>query len=81
MENYQKYNGLAGTSLKSGCGVYIRTGTKYKDRKDNYHKRIKHYHLYKLSSPKKNFKQFIQLMVAKYPRQNFQGAQNRHIPW
>ena len=34
MENYQKYNGLAGTSLKSGCGVYIRTGTKYKDRKD-----------------------------------------------
>ena len=34
LENYQKYNGLPGTSLKSGCGLYIRTDLKYKDRKD-----------------------------------------------
>ena len=34
LENYHKYNGLTGTSLKSGCGVYIRIRTKYKDRKD-----------------------------------------------
>ena len=34
LENYNKYNGLSGTTLKSGCGLYIRTGLKYKDRKD-----------------------------------------------
>ena len=34
LENYNKYNGLSGTTLRSGCGLYIRTGIKYKDRKD-----------------------------------------------
>ena len=34
LENYNKYNGLTGTTLRSGCGFYIRTGIKFKDRKD-----------------------------------------------
>ncbi len=34
LENYNKYKGLTGTTLRSGCGLYIRTGIKYKDRKD-----------------------------------------------
>ena len=34
LENYQKYNGLPGTTLKSGCGLYIRSDLKCKDRKD-----------------------------------------------
>ena len=34
LEGYHKYNGLPGTSMKSGCGIYIRSGIKYKDRKD-----------------------------------------------
>ncbi len=34
LENYQKYNGLTGTTLKSGCGLYIRSDLKFKDRKD-----------------------------------------------
>ena len=34
MENYQKFNGLSGTTMKSGCGLYIRIGLKCKDRKD-----------------------------------------------
>ena len=40
LTGYTKYNGLRGTSLKSGCGLYIRTGLTYIDRKDLY---IQHY--------------------------------------
>jgi hypothetical protein len=32
LDNYQKYNGLQGTTLKSGCGLYIRSDLKFKDR-------------------------------------------------
>ena len=34
IENYNKFKGLPGTTLRSGCGLYIRTGIKYKQRKD-----------------------------------------------
>ncbi len=34
LENYNKYKGLTGTTTRSGCGLYIRTGIKYKERKD-----------------------------------------------
>ena len=34
MANYEKYNGLPGTTLKSGCGLYVRSDLKHKDRKD-----------------------------------------------
>ena len=40
MDTATTYNGLRGTSLKSGCGLYIRTGINYIDRKDLD---IKHY--------------------------------------
>ena len=31
---YGKYNGTQGTTLKGGCGLYIREGLSYKDRKE-----------------------------------------------
>ena len=34
LPGYEPYNGLMGTTLKSGCGFYIRTGLKYVNRKD-----------------------------------------------
>ena len=34
LDNYNKYRGLSGTTVRSGCGLYIRTGIKYKDRTD-----------------------------------------------
>ena len=34
LPGYDKYNGIQGTTLKSGCGFYIREGLKYIDRKD-----------------------------------------------
>ena len=40
LPGYEKYNGIRGTTLKSGCGLYIKSGTKYIDRKDldiNFH--------------------------------------------
>ena len=34
LPGYDKYNGTPGTTLKSGCGLYLRSGLPYKDRKD-----------------------------------------------
>ena len=34
LPGYDKYKGIRGTTLKSGCGLYIRMGLKYKDRDD-----------------------------------------------
>ena len=34
LEGYETYNGLTGTTLKSGCGLYIRSGLTYVNRKD-----------------------------------------------
>ena len=33
LEGYEKYTGIGGKSLKSGCGLYIRTGVKFVERK------------------------------------------------
>ena len=34
MPGYEEYKGITGTTLKSGCGFYIRTGLTYIERKD-----------------------------------------------
>ena len=34
MEGYEPYKGLSGTTTKSGCGLYIRTGLTFVERKD-----------------------------------------------
>ena len=34
LPGYDKYIGLRGTTLKSGCGLYLRSGLPYKERKD-----------------------------------------------
>ena len=33
LEGYEKYTGIGGKSMKSGCGLYIRTGVKFLERK------------------------------------------------
>ena len=33
LNGYEKYTGIGGSSLKSGCGLYIRTGIKFIERK------------------------------------------------
>ena len=33
LDGYEKYTGISGKSLKSGCGLYIRVGLKYVERK------------------------------------------------
>ena len=33
IDGYEKYNGITGNSIKSGCGFYIRNGLKFVDRK------------------------------------------------
>ena len=40
MEDYQNYHGNKGSSIKSGCGFYIREGIEFKPQKDldiSYH--------------------------------------------
>ena len=34
MEGYQNYHGNRGSSIKSGCGFYVKEGIKFKRRKD-----------------------------------------------
>ena len=34
LDGYDKYLGIRGTTLKSGCGLYLRSGMPYKERKD-----------------------------------------------
>ena len=34
LPGYEPYIGLTGTTLKSGCGLYIRSGLAYIQRKD-----------------------------------------------
>ena len=34
LEGYEPYKGLSGTTIKSGCGLYIRTGLTFIERKD-----------------------------------------------
>ena len=34
LQGYQLFHGIKGKALKSGCGSYLKSGTKFKPRKD-----------------------------------------------
>ena len=34
LEDYQKYYGIKGSSLKSGCRLYVREGIRFKPKSD-----------------------------------------------
>jgi hypothetical protein len=73
LEGYQPYDGLSGTTRKSGCGFYIRNGIKYISRKDislSYYDDDNEYQIKWIEIVIKNKPNIITGVCYRHPRKN-----------
>ena len=82
LPGYDKYKGIPGTTLKGGCGLYLRSDLPYKDRKDldvSYHDDLNEFQSKFIEITMPNSTNIILSITYRHPKKNSDSTYNNKL--